>query len=153
MPAPDRSRRKGRICGGLLFAAYLAVLLRITVFRSGAGSAPLMSGSWNGSLFTAYLPLLQQGDWLRIVYLFGGNLCWFVPLGWALRRWTGRLWPAVLCGFALSLAIEAGQYLLGTGQSELDDLVLNTAGALLGAGLAALWGKLARRKGGETPRT
>ena len=35
-------------------------------------------------------------------------------------------------GFLLSLSIETAQFVLGSGVSELDDLILNTLGALLG---------------------
>ncbi len=43
---------------------------------------------------------------------------------------------AALFGFLLSLGIETMQYILGSGVSELDDLILNTAGAVLGWGFA-----------------
>ena len=44
----------------------------------------------------------------------------------------GQLWQAVLVGFILSLIIETAQFVLGSGISELDDLILNTLGALPG---------------------
>lgn len=141
----------------ILFLLYLAVLLRITVFRPGVGQMPLMQGSWNGTLFAEYLPLLQDGRWLRFVYLFVGNLVWFVPLGMAVQcRIRRRLWPSAAGGLALSAFIEAGQYLFGTGVSELDDLVLNTAGALIGAVAVLLLRRLRGRgqtsaQAGEKP--
>ena len=119
-----------------LLLGYLAVLLRITVLRPGFGTHPLWSGSWNFRVFTDYLPLLSRGAWGRFVYLFFGNLAWFVPLGLLLRRGWGRSVPGcILAGFLLSLGIETGQFLFGTGVSELDDLLLNTAGTALGAAL------------------
>ncbi|MBQ1410546.1 MAG: VanZ family protein [Oscillospiraceae bacterium] len=42
-------------------------------------------------------------------------------------------------GFLLSLGIETLQFVLGSGISELDDLILNTIGAVMGYGLACLW--------------
>ncbi|BBG02309.1 MULTISPECIES: VanZ family protein [Pseudonocardia] len=74
------------------------------------------------------------------------NVVLFVPLGWLLRgpgrRSTGT---AVLAGFGLSLLVETTQY---TGNwflfpcsyrvADVDDLIANTAGALLGALLVAL---------------
>lgn len=141
----------------ILFLLYLAVLLRITVFRPGFGQMPPMQGSWNDTLFAEYLPLLQNGRWLRFVYLFVGNLVWFVPLGMAVQcRTRRRLWPSAAAGLALSAIIEAGQYLFGTGVSELDDLVLNTAGALIGAAAVLLLRRLRGRgqtsaQAGEKP--
>ena len=117
----------------LLFAAYLAVILRITVFRSGFGTHALFTGTVNLTVFAAYLPLLQSRDWGAFVYLFFGNIVWFVPFGFLLRRFGCSLPRTLLLGFALSLAIETLQFVFATGFSELDDLILNTAGACLGA--------------------
>ncbi|MCM1541293.1 MAG: VanZ family protein [Blautia sp.] len=119
-----------------VFICYLAVLLRITVFRSGFGTHGLCKdGVVNLKLFEEYLPLIQTRDWDRFLYLFIGNIIWFVPLGAYVRyRQAERgILRAAVSGFVLSLCIEAMQYIFGTGVSELDDLILNTAGAALGA--------------------
>ena len=116
----------------LLFAAYLAVVLRITVFRGGFGAHALFGGTVNPTVFAAYLPLLQGRDWATFVYLFFGNIAWFVPFGLFLRRFGYPLPRTLLLGFAFSLAIETLQFVFATGFSELDDLILNTAGAGLG---------------------
>lgn len=120
----------------ILFVCYLAVLLRITVFRSGFGTHGFCTdGTINLKLFEEYIPLILTHDWDRIIYLFLGNIVWFVPLGLYIRYGKsemGILW-AVIFGLLLSLCIEIMQYLFGTGISELDDLILNTFGAFLGA--------------------
>lgn len=67
------------------------------------------------------------------IYLFVGNIIWFVPFGMYLegqRKW--KLAAIVLCGFLFSLTIETSQYAFGRGFSELDDLILNTFGVFLG---------------------
>ena len=117
----------------LLFFAYLAVVLRITVFRNGFGTHTLFGGTINPTVFVGYLPLLQARDWGAFVYLFFGNIVWFIPFGFFLRRFGCSLPRTLLLGFAFSLAIEALQFVFATGFSEPDDLILNTAGALLGA--------------------
>lgn len=69
------------------------------------------------------------------------NVVLFVPLGLLLRRFAGRsLAVSVLIGFAVSLVIEATQYTgmwgiypCGFRVADVDDLLLNTAGAFLGA--------------------
>lgn len=138
----------------ILFLCYLAALLRITVFRKGFGTHGFCAdGVINLKLFAEYLPLIRTRDWDRILYLFVGNIIWFVPLGMYVRYRKsehGILRAAVL-GFGLSLFIETMQYMAGTGISELDDLILNTAGAALGALL--LHGHLFwfRQLRGETP--
>ncbi len=118
----------------ILFVIYMLSILRITIFRSGISLEHLLEGRSNISLFQSYVPLLETGDWIRIVYLFVGNIIWFIPFGMYLQ-WCGRwkLKGVIMMGFCFSLFIEVMQYILGTGISELDDLILNTAGAAIGA--------------------
>lgn len=124
----------------ILFLCYLAALLRITVFRSGFGSHGFCTnGKINLRLFEEYIPLIQTHDWDRFIYLFVGNIIWFVPLGMYVqhRKPEHGILRAAVFGFALSFLIETMQFVFGTGISELDDLVLNTAGAV--------WGTLSMR--------
>lgn len=116
-----------------LFFLYLAVVLRITVFRSGFGTYALFGGKLNFTVFAAYLPLLRAHRWGTFVYLFFGNIVWFIPFGFFLHRFGRSLPQALLLGLAFSLVIEILQFIFATGISELDDLILNTAGAGLGA--------------------
>lgn len=132
----DRHHMKRKYWITVLFVGYLAVLLRITVFRSGFGAHGFCTdGKINLKLFEAYIPLIRTHDWDRFVYLFVGNLIWFVPLGMYVRYRKAKkgILRAAVLGLALSFFIETMQYLFGTGISELDDLILNTAGAALGA--------------------
>ncbi len=133
-----REKTNKNIVYSAIFFIYLAVLLRITVFRSDFTIDHLWSGTINLSFFQSYLPLIQDHNWMRIVYLFGGNIVWFVPFGmylWGTGKIIGSCKTA-LAGLAFSFAIEFFQYVFGTGVSELDDLILNTFGVWLGAVLA-----------------
>ena len=87
--------------------------------------------------------LLHGGEENRMLMLF--NVAVFVPFGffWAefltstkqfsIGRWIGLV---ALAGFGLSLCIECIQLVFRVGIFELTDLVLNTAGAVIGAGLS-----------------
>lgn len=145
MCCPDRERSKKmskdkmnklkRIGIHVLFVIYIAVLLRITVFRTGIGFHDLMkNGNINLTLFESYGPLLKTGNWWRIIYLFIGNIIWFVPLGFYLECMTKieKVWLMVLIGLLFSLLIETLQYIFGTGISEIDDLILNSFGTWIG---------------------
>ena len=128
--------QQGRRILALLFWIYLCMLLRITVFREDFSLDHLMeNGNINPELFTAYIPFLRGGFIGLFIYLFVGNIVWFMPLGgylvWRFRRCG--VWLTTAAGFLLSLAIETSQYVFGVGVTELDDLVLNTAGTFLGA--------------------
>lgn len=124
----------------VIWIVYICIVLRITVFRSGFGSNGLFSGSINSTLFLSYIPLIKGHFWWRIIYLFIGNIIWFVPNG-IFMRWLCRFkWQRILVtGFLFSLAIEVMQYIFGTGISEVDDLILNTFGCMTGMWLYDLY--------------
>lgn len=68
-----------------------------------------------------------------------GNIMLFLPLGILVYQLVGSLRCTVLAGFLLSLSIEILQYIFSLGVTDTDDLLLNTLGAWIGAGLA-IWG-------------
>lgn len=79
-------------------------------------------------------------DW----YFFTGNIALFIPLGVILPcffNFSRRWWKCLLIGFQVSLAVEILQLALHLGLFELDDLVNNTFGCLLGYSLyiICLW--------------
>ncbi len=120
---------------GLL--CYLAGLVYVTVFRDfsfaaldlgrGQGHVSLhlfrsFREAWNG--FTVQ-------TWLNPIL----NTAVFVPLG-VLLPLTGRQsrkwYVSLLAALGLSLLIESAQFLLGAGTFDVDDLMCNTLGAVLG---------------------
>lgn len=128
-------RKFKKIIVTILFVLYLAIVLRITVFRSTFTLQNLcQNGKMILTLFDGYIDLIRRGDWFAFTYLFVGNIVWFVPFGMYLQ-YMGRqrkLLQIAVYGFLFSLLIETLQYVFGTGFSELDDLVLNTLGAWIG---------------------
>ena len=78
----NNNRQRGRVFLTLLFWIYIAVLLRITVFREDFSFDNLLqNGKINSELFTAYIPFLRGGFIGLFIYLFVGNIVWYVPLG------------------------------------------------------------------------
>lgn len=75
--------------------------------------------------------LNRRSYWLLFMLL--GNIIMFVPIGFfpALlwRRW--RWWKSLLAGFCSSVSIEFIQFFIGR-STDVDDVILNTAGALAG---------------------
>ena len=134
-----------------LFVIWLAVLLRITVFRNGCFSHGLFTGRLEWDAFAFYAKLARIGYWRYFIYLFGGNLIWFAPAGVLVRLRGGKLWQAALAGLGLSLLVETLQFVLGSGVSELDDLILNTLGAVLGYAATALFVTVFRRRRARRP--
>ncbi len=118
-----------------LFASYLLALLKITAIRqAGLGDLSLCRGLESVQLLPLILTLeeLKNGLW-AFVYPVAGNLLWFLPLGFFLRWLWEKSWKScLLWSGALSLFIEVCQWLLGSGISDIDDVILNILGGLLG---------------------
>lgn len=122
------------------FIFYLAALVQITVIRGGIGFNDLLTAPHDGSTIQL-VPLvytLQQAKagWWAIIYPVCGNLLWFAPLGYLLPQIAAKHWSSwqhsALCGLLLSCSIEMLQWLFGSGVSDIDDVLFNVLGALLG---------------------
>ncbi len=87
--------------------------------------------------------LASQGKGSYFLINFWGNIAMFLPIGflpallWRRPRW----WKALAAGAGLSLCIELCQIPIDRG-TDIDDLWLNTLGALAGYALAWLLGRL-----------
>ena len=141
--------RPWKIALWTLLLAYLAVLLRITVFRPSFGSHPLFQDG--NIVWVPFVGLykIYRNSVPYFLYLFVGNLVWFAPLGLLLPLLTGCGKRVILWSFLLSLAIEVSQFVFGTGVTETEDLILNTLGGCLGYGIYCVidrWGN--RKKSG-----
>lgn len=126
-----RLRRKKPGTGRLAAVAYLAALFHITVLRGGIEWSALLQPGRNALLipFATTFGLLDEDLW-QLVYNIVGNLIWFVPLGIILHK---KGWMQVLAwGAGVSACIEAMQFLLRTGITDIDDTVFNALGALIG---------------------
>lgn len=136
---------KGQAAAILLLLCYLATLAAITlVDRAGSGMRigiqfrPFLAfwEAWNTFTLKTWLnPLL--------------NVAMFLPLGILLplaakpfQRWY---W-ALAAGCGTSLVIETLQYILGRGQADVDDLICNTLGTMLGYCLCMLLVSLAGKR-------
>lgn len=103
---------------------------------------------WNGRInwtpFAAFRQALtiarRTGDPSFFLLNIPGNILIFLPLGllppllWSKME---KLWKTALFGFGVSLFIEVTQLILPRG-TDVDDLLLNTFGTLLGYALFAL---------------
>ena len=133
-----RRTGRGRGARGVLLAAYLAALIQITALRLGLMTPRWLGGSVNLAPLATTLESARAGAW-PLVYHVAGNMLWFVPLGLLLPAPAGAKGAlrCLLAGLVLSAAIEAVQFLLGTGVSDVDDVLLNALGALAGRGWRA----------------
>lgn len=142
-----RRRRERDLCrprryylGLLLLACYVTALLHLTE----AGT--LWQGlNWGFHLRPERINLIPFSRDMDISH--PGNILAFIPLGWLLpciwKKWD-QLWRTAGAGLALSLLIEVSQ-LLNHRFSDVDDLILNSLGTVLGFALFRLTARPLRR--------
>ena len=132
-------RKSVRIAGACLFLIYMAGLIYFLFFAESYGRGSVeMIYDYNLCPFreiNRYLSFRRElGS--RIVFLnLAGNVIGFMPFGALLplmARSTRKAWKTVLLGFEISALIEISQFLLQVGCFDIDDILLNTLGALLG---------------------
>lgn len=119
-----------------ILICYLCVVLGATLLSRG-------SYIYNGRvvpLFYSYKEAwihFSNSAWRNIIL----NFCMFLPFGLWLPLGIKRLrsfWKMYLAGFGFSLLIECIQLFLRRGIFELDDIMGNTIGAMIGYGFFAL---------------
>src|SRR5688572_29311437 len=128
MSGPGNGRDRRRIVLTAVFIAYVLFLFEIALLRF-----PIADPRPN---FVPFRSILHdwRGGGRNLVINFVGNLVAFLPMGLVppliLRRLTLR--QVALFSLTLSLMIEVLQFLTGHRVADVDDLILNTAGGLLG---------------------
>ncbi|MCI1894816.1 VanZ family protein [Lacticaseibacillus suilingensis] len=138
----------------ILFSAYVILLLMLTVFRQWYypwqlhfyWERPLSAINWTPLVNTFKLRLGSQID---LWYQSFGNVLWFIPFGFglpSLRRTKIAAWRVVGWGLLLSLAIESLQFVLASGVADIDDVIFNTIGTILGFGLWRLLSPRSRKR-------
>lgn len=112
----------------LLFVIYAAMLAEIIALRGGSGGMRMLQ----------MLPLrttlgeLRAGAWPFVYHLIG-NMIWFVPLGIFLPMvWKIGLGRTLMLGAGISLTLEILQFALGSGVTDIDDVIINTLGTAAG---------------------
>ncbi|MFN3866528.1 MAG: VanZ family protein [Demequina sp.] len=147
--------RRGRATRSVLWTALVMWLLVIAVVTLGSTVTSQLHGARGLNLVPFQeiergLQARGSSAWLNLV----GNVALFAPLGFlaaclARARFLSRVAAAVVFGLVLSASIEVAQYVLGR-VADIDDIILNTTGALAGGLVGALVAAItdgARRSG------
>ena len=117
----------------LLLILYLCAVSYLTlIYRDQEGTRS------NFELFWSYRHLFSDGE-IRADIL--KNIWLFVPLGAILHRIWPK-WIVLLIPFIISMLIEIIQYFTGMGLCELDDVISNSLGGIIGYETARLLDKL-----------
>lgn len=119
------SKHKKKALLRTLFIIYLAMVFIITLFEREPGSRTgislILFETLGGSRANAYV---IENVLLFIPFGF------FIPILWKCKR---RLPVCLLTGLSLSLTIEIIQLLTERGHFQIDDILMNTIGAGIGA--------------------
>lgn len=118
----------------VVLGVYLAVVAYLTIFmRIGS-----VDTSVRTELFDDLRDAFVQRD-LAAAQHFFLNILLFVPLGYLIPstnpRYFGKWSFAMMGGLVSSSVIEGCQLLFQLGQSDIDDVLANTLGAVIGYGL------------------
>lgn len=135
-----------RYIAWLLFVEFVFLVLGITVFFRQTGSKTMVYPP-----FWSYASVLRDGN-ASVLYEILLNVVLFIPVGflWGtqISRWS-RKWQwisVLLLGISLSAIIELLQYCFKKGCVEIDDVIHNTFGCLIGfflwRGCLKVFGKL-----------
>ena len=127
--AEDESSRKTKHILKTVFFFYILVLLKVIVFVwEGLGTA-------NFTLFKTIRMYIRYWGKLNSFENLFGNVLAFVPLGFLLpflQKESRRFWILFLDAFVLVCCIELFQLFTAFGAFDVDDILLNCVGALLG---------------------
>lgn len=121
-----------------ILAVYFVLLLSLTtrfihsVWFSILHRWPIILPDWFGYAWNLQFWILPTSTWEWV--MLAGNVLLFLPIGLLLPLgWRGQSWKTIaLTGALVSLAIEIAQWVLGTGWLDLQDVLTNTMGSLLG---------------------
>lgn len=120
-----KKKNRGRYFLLYLTAIYLTVLLMMTIFSREPGSRQ--------GIHLGFLETL--GNTVEGHAYFAENIMLFIPYGVLLPMvfpWFQKGGNCIFSGMMVSILLETVQLLTGMGYCQLDDVVTNTTGTLIG---------------------
>lgn len=133
-----QKERHIQLISGVLFFLYLAALIYFLFFSENYGRSPGVEMRYNLVPFAEIRRFLQNRDILGMKAVFlnvYGNVIGFIPFGLflpMLHRHFRKLPRTVLICMLFSTGVELTQLVTRRGSCDIDDVILNTLGGLLG---------------------
>ncbi|WP_018922418.1 VanZ family protein [Salsuginibacillus kocurii] len=145
----DKLRRSKHVVKSIVFLLlflYIGLMLYVTLFAWNYGSSfgPAGPGGRNYNLvpfLSIYRILVFSPDWVDPLRILFGNILLFIPFGFLLSLLRMRKHPllsSIGMGCFLSIFIEVNQFLFTYRVANIDDVILNSLGAGIGALFALL---------------
>ncbi|SFR79455.1 VanZ like family protein [Agromyces sp. CF514] len=119
----------------LLFAIYLFLLVWLVLWKL---QVPSVGGVERVVKLVPFVSTASAGA--SAMWEVTGNLLAFIPFGLYLGLLAPRMpwWKATAVVAATSAMLEAAQFALAIGRSDLTDVIMNASGGLVGFALAVL---------------
>jgi len=128
-------QRSVRWCSIIFFILYLSYLIYLTLLDHTYGRQ-LLNRSINIIPFKTILQYLINPSSIRATIInIAGNIVAFIPMGFLLPMISNKCKDfkvSILIIIIATMTIEILQYITGVGASDIDDLLLNTLGGILG---------------------
>ena len=152
------NKKSYKLATWVCFIAYLLLLGYVVFFSSRFGREDHLIYRYNLTLFNEigrYISLgVRTGYWNLFMLNVVGNIVVFIPLGVFLPKLFAKcrklLWVGLL-SLEVSIIVEVTQLIAKVGCCDVDDLLLNTLGGILGylvyKVLAGLLHKFRKNKG------
>lgn len=142
--------RRTRALGKVLFVLYIAFLLYFLIFSDWYGRTGIGEEyRYNLILFKEIRRFIVYREMLGSFAVFTnlfGNILIFVPYGFfiSMASRSRSFFMTLFYSFGLSLCVEVFQLLARVGSFDVDDLLLNTVGGVLGYVLFLICNRIRR---------
>lgn len=142
-------RKYVRFISLVLLFFYMVVLIYVVLFAEMFGRSEVSAG-YNYNLvpfreIMRFLNNINQLGWKAVIVNLLGNVVAFIPFGLFLPivfRYHFNWLTISILTFDLSLSIELMQLITKVGSFDVDDLILNVFGGLVGYGICCIWDKI-----------
>ena len=134
----QRQIKRTRLAGKILFVLYLFFLLYFLIFSDWYGRTSIGEEyRYNLILFKEIRRFVEYRETLGLFAVFTnlfGNILIFLPYGFFISVASNcrGFFMTLFYSFGLSLGVEIFQFLTRVGSFDVDDLLLNTIGGILG---------------------
>ena len=143
--------------GTAFFVLYVLILVYLLFFSEGYGRVADAEREFRCN-FVPFVEIRRFWVYRKQLGMFAlftnifGNVLGFMPYGFVLPVINRRMrngFFIILSGFSISLTVEVIQLIAKVGCFDVDDMIMNTAGAALGYLLFFICDHLRRKKYGK----
>lgn len=149
----SNNKKTGKVIGWGIFLVYIVVIIYFVLFAEMWGRSDISQQySYNIIPFKEIKRFALNIDklgWQVVLVNLLGNVVAFIPFGMCLPGLSDdglTFFSASILTFDFSLAIELMQLVTRVGCFDVDDLILNTAGGMIGYAVYSLYRRMKGKK-------